>query len=57
MVVNHIITGGSAERSGLVKLGDVIVSVDSQDVRGKVCLLPPTCAREKVVARAGGNIP
>jgi hypothetical protein len=38
--VNHIITGGSADRSGIIQLGDIVVSVDSRDVRGKVRLHP-----------------
>ncbi|KAJ1469415.1 hypothetical protein T484DRAFT_1851872 [Baffinella frigidus] len=33
IVVNHLIRGGSAERSGDIKAGDVIVSIDSRDVR------------------------
>ncbi len=36
--MNHIITGGSADRSGIIQLGDIVVSVDSRDVRGKVSL-------------------
>ena len=36
VVVNHIITGGSADRSGIIQLGDIVVSVDSRDIRGKV---------------------
>ncbi len=39
--MNHIITGGSADRSGIIQLGDVVVSVDSKDVRGKVSLRRP----------------
>ena len=35
IVVNHLIRGGSAERSGKVQSGDVIVSIDDRDVRGK----------------------
>jgi C-terminal processing protease CtpA/Prc len=38
--VNHIITGGSADRSGIIQLGDIVVSVDSRDVRGKVSPAP-----------------
>lgn len=34
-MVNHLIRGGSAERSGTIKAGDMIVSIDSRDVRGK----------------------
>ena len=32
-MVNHLIRGGSAERSGEIKAGDVIVSIDARDVR------------------------
>ena len=39
VVVNHIIMGGSADRSGVIRLGDVVVTVDSKDVRGKVIIL------------------
>jgi len=35
IVVNHLIRGGSAERSAKVQSGDVIVSIDDRDVRGK----------------------
>ncbi len=35
IVVNHLIRGGSAERSGKVLAGDVIVAIDDKDVRGK----------------------
>jgi len=35
IVVNHLIRGGSAERSGKVQAGDVIVSIDDKDVRAK----------------------
>ena len=35
IVVNHLIRGGSAERSGKVQAGDVIISIDDKDVRGK----------------------
>jgi len=35
IVVNHLIRGGSAERSGKVQAGDVIVAIDDKDVRGK----------------------
>ncbi len=42
-MVNHIITGGSADRNGIVQVGDIVVSLDSKDVRGKVHLhLPPS---------------
>ena len=41
VVVNHIITGGSADRSGIIQLGDIVVSVDSRDIRGKVCTMQP----------------
>jgi hypothetical protein len=33
IVVNHLIRGGSAERSGKVVAGDIIVSIDNNDVR------------------------
>jgi hypothetical protein len=33
IVVNHLIRGGSAERSGKVVAGDIIVSIDDNDVR------------------------
>lgn len=35
VVVNHLIRGGAADKSGLIKAGDVIISIDSRDMRGK----------------------
>jgi hypothetical protein len=35
IVVNHLIRGGSAERSGKVQAGDIIISIDDKDVRNK----------------------
>jgi C-terminal processing protease CtpA/Prc len=47
IVVNHLIRGGSAERSGKVVAGDIIVAIDNNDVRFQKNYIIPNFRLEK----------